>query len=601
MSHELEHLTLLAEVDALLSALRDWHDRDVRWPAARECRTLVGRILQRSDAVRVRIEAPLVVATLGGTGVGKSTLVNALAGDDVSAAGRQRPTTRQPTFIARPGVEPELFGIDPTTVRRIERDLPLLNHVVLIDCPDPDTTEDETAGDTNLARLRDILPHCDVLLIVTTQQKYRSARVSAELAAAATGARLVFVQTHADQDDDVREDWRRVLSEDFAAGEMFFVDGVAALADARAGRAPQGDFAKLVDFLTRQLAGTAAARIRRANVLDLIDETLERCGVRYESALAPLVPLETAVREQRAKLGAQLVDRVAMELHGNRRLWEERLVEAVTARWGFSPFACVLRGYQAIGGIASGFGLSRVRTPAQMALWGALEGARRWQRSRRRKGEENAAERGAALAWNESDLRTATIVVDGYVADADLPREAVRFEAVADQAATAAEEFVGRAANELQAAVDQLAQRHTGWWTRGRYELLLLVPLVALVYRFLKNFVYDSWLVEEFGFGPAKPLYGLEFFLAAGLTLFAWCGLLLWSFTGRLKRGLDREIDALRERLSGGSAVPALFAPTEASCRELRHDDAKLAALRTRTEELRSRLATSEGALGHRR
>lgn len=601
MSHELEHLQLLAEVDALLSALRAWHEREVPWSAAWECRTLVGRLLERTEAVRVRIEAPLVVATLGGTGVGKSTLVNALAGDDVSQAGRERPTTRQPTFIARPGITPDLFGIDPATVRSVHRELPLLQHLVLVDCPDPDTTEDEAAGDTNLARLRDLLPHCDVLLVVSTQQKYRSARVSAELQAAAAGARLVFVQTHADQDDDVREDWRRVLSEDFAAGEMFFLDAPAALAESRTGKTPSGEFGRLVDFLTRQLAGTAAARIRRANVLDLIDETLIRCTAKYEPALAPLAPLEAAVREQRAKLGAQLVDRVATELHGNRRLWEERLIEAVTARWGLSPFSLVLRGYQAVGGIASGWGLTRVRTPAQMALWGAFEGARRWQKSRRRRGEEAAAERGAALAWNESDLRTAAIVVDGYVAEADLPRADARYEAVAEQAAAAADEFVDRAAGELQSAVDQLAVRHAGRATRLWYETLLLVPLVALIYRFLKNFLYDSWLVEEFGLGPAKPLYGLEFFIATALTLAAWCGLLLWSFTARLKRGLDREIDRFRERLTGSAAVPALFAPIEAHCRTLLDDDAKLTALRTRADELRNRLATSESPLGHRR
>ncbi len=41
----------------------------------------------------------------------------------------------------------------------------------------------------------------------------------------------------------------------YQAGHMFFVDSVAALADAQQGRAPQGEFAALVDLLTRQFAG----------------------------------------------------------------------------------------------------------------------------------------------------------------------------------------------------------------------------------------------------------------------------------------------------------------------------------------------------------
>ena len=88
---------------------------------------------------------------------------------------------------------------------------------------------------TNLARLRELLPQCDVLLVTTTQQKYRSARVNEELAAAATGARLIFVQTHADTDEDIRADWRRVLAPTYQVSEMFFVDSPAALADAQAG------------------------------------------------------------------------------------------------------------------------------------------------------------------------------------------------------------------------------------------------------------------------------------------------------------------------------------------------------------------------------
>ena len=65
-----------------------------------------------------------------------------------------------------------------------------------------------------MARLRAILPKCDVLLVTATQQKYRSARVADELAAAARGAHVVFVQTHADLDDDIRDDWRQVLEAD---------------------------------------------------------------------------------------------------------------------------------------------------------------------------------------------------------------------------------------------------------------------------------------------------------------------------------------------------------------------------------------------------
>lgn len=601
MSHELEHLELLAEIDALVRALREWCDRPGGWPAAQTCRTLIERLLDRTATLRVRIEAPLVVATLGGTGVGKSTLVNALVGDEVSVAGRQRPTTKLPTFISRPGLTPETFGIDPRSVRTVERDLPLLREMVLVDCPDPDTTEDPTADETNLARLRGLLPHCDVLLVVSTQQKYRSARVTTELAAAASGARLVFVQTHADQDDDLREDWRRVLADDFATGEMFFVDGPAALTDAKAGIAPRGDFGRLVDFLTRQLAGSAAARIRRANFLDLVDETLRACQTRLTSSVAALDPLEAAITEQRTKLAALLVERVGGELSVNRRLWEDRLVDAVTDRWGFSPFSCLLRAYQAMGSLLSGYGLSRVRTPAQLALWGMFETSRRWKQFRDQRSAEGASERAALEAWSENDLRTAAIIVDGYAGDAQLPRTATKYAAVAEQADAASREFVARAAVDLQNGVQRLAKDRAGRFIRLWYELLLVVVVGALVYRFLKNFLYDSWLVAELDLAPAQALYGFEFFIAAGVVLLGWCGLLLWSFTSRLKRGIGAEILAFQNRQQGPAAVAALFAPTEADCREARRLVDDLAGIERRVSELRRRITTPDAPLGHKK
>ena len=236
MSHEmLTHLGLLAEVDALAAELSAWAERSPAWPPARHCQALGRRLLARVDTLRVRLDAPLVVATLGGTGTGKSTLVNALVGAEVSSAGRERPTTRQPTLVCRPGLRLAMLGIDPDSVTVIERDAPVLRDLVLLDCPDPDTTEDEALRGTNLAKLRELLPHCDVLLVATTQQKYRSARVAEELAGAAAGARLVFVQTHADVDADVREDWQRALAGDYSTGEMFFVDSLSAIAEARQG------------------------------------------------------------------------------------------------------------------------------------------------------------------------------------------------------------------------------------------------------------------------------------------------------------------------------------------------------------------------------
>jgi len=46
---------------------------------------------------------------------------------------------------------------------------------------------------------------------------------------------------------------------------FFRIDSLRALADAQANMQPRGEFADLLDLLTRQMAGAAGNRIRRAN------------------------------------------------------------------------------------------------------------------------------------------------------------------------------------------------------------------------------------------------------------------------------------------------------------------------------------------------
>lgn len=596
----LSQLELLAEVDALTAELLAWADRAPDWPAARQCQALMRRLAQRSNSMRIRLDAPLVVATLGGTGTGKSSLVNALVGSEVTTAGHLRPTTRKPVLICHPRITPEQLEIDRDKVELVERDLPALTDLVLLDCPDPDSAEDATPG-SNLAMLRDLLPHCDVLLVTATQQKYDSARVAQELVAAAPGTRLVFVQTHADSDEDIRDDWRRVLTADFAAGQMFFVDSLSALADARAGIQPRGEFGRLVDFLTRELAGAAAKRIRRANFLDLVENTLTTCREQVDAAMPAIEQLEAGLTAQRQRLAQRLSGQMRSELLTSRRPWENRLLGEVASAWGFSPFSCLLRMYQGLGGLLSGAALWRARNPAQMALWGVWEAGRRWHAGRQTRQADNAASRAVTFSWEETELRTAAMIVEGYAAEACLKRDETQLAVVEREAAQAGANFVRQAAADVQTLLGRLARRHTGWFTRWRYEILLLAMLGLLLYRFGKNFFYDSWLAVEFGLAnqPHPPL-GTDFLVSAAVVLLAWCGLLLWMFTSRLRRGLSAAIDELADGWNSPRVAASLFANLESQCRQIKHFREDLERLQATTASLQNRLAEPEPKLGHR-
>ncbi len=644
-SNEMAHLELLAEVDALAVRLSRWAEDAPAWQPADQCRALVRRLVERAASLRVRIETPLIVATLGGTGTGKSALVNALVGTAVVQAGRARPTTTRPTLICHPKLTPEMLGIDRGAVELVQRDLPALADLVLVDCPDPDTTEEDApepgrpdapwAAANNLARLRAILPHCDVLLVTATQQKYRSARVADELAAVAAGAHLVFVQTHADVDDDIRDDWRQVLEGENLSGvagegrgetnvdkapgsrsaltisisrgergqgdltrsrrergpgrHIFRVDSLRALAEAHSGLQPRGEFAELLDLLTRRMSRAAANRIRRANFLELSAAALEACQARLDDALPRVRQVEAVLDEQRVLLAKQMAGEMRAGLLANRRPFEQRLLSQIAARWGLSPFALVLRAYQGIGGLLTGALLYRARTPAQVALWGALEGVRTWRKHRQAREAERGIDRAIVGGFDPAELRKAAIIVDGYVAEAGLDRSATHGETVAAEAETAAGRFIARVSAELESLVARLAARHAGWFTRCRYELLLAVMLGLLLYRLGKNFFYDSWWAAHPG-----PVYGLDFYVSAGFWLALWCFLLLWAFCRRLRRGLRGEIERLAAGWQDASVAAGIFARVEGDCRSMKRFRQELDVIGREVDRLRRQVAERE-------
>ena len=363
---------------------------------------------------------------------------------------------------------------------------------------------------------------------------------------------------------------------------------------------PRGEFGRLVDLLTRELTVAATHRIRRANFLDLVGESLANCQQRVAGNMTQIEQLEAAIQEQRARLAARLTERLRDELLASRRSWESRLLGDVTSRWGFSPFSCVLRIYQGIGGLVAGAALVRVRSAAQLALWGALEGGRRLRARRHVRRGQSATTRAAALGWEESELRTGAIIIDGYAAEAGLDRREFEPGRIEREATSVASSFIGDASSQLQTVIHRQAKRHCGALTRLFYELLFSVMCVALLYRFGKNFFYDSWLGPEWGFTTtAQPVLGTDFFLGAALVLVAWSALLLWSFTSRLRRGLTTEINDVAQSWSSPKLTAGFFADVSRQCRDIHAWHDELARLNARVGDLQARLAGPE-LLGHR-
>lgn len=560
---DLAQLEILAQVDEIIGRLSQWAADDSSWEPINHCRALIRRVLSRIDSLRIRLESPLVVATFGGTGTGKSSLVNAIVGRECAQTGRQRPTTIRPLLLAHP--ETELaglgFALDEFDIARVE--VPLLRDIVLIDCPDPDTSESEAKGN-NLERLHRLLPHCDVLIYTSTQQKYRSGRVADELGIASTGCRLLFVQTHADLDEDIREDWRRHLAAHYEVPEVFFVDSLRGLKEQLANGRPHGDLARLQDVLTTQLSAAQRMRIRRANLVDLVSAALAHCRAHLGENDPALRQLEAALEEEHEKLARSMADHLGRELRHSSHLWERRLLGSVTQVWGFSPFSSLLRLYNALGGLVASLTLFRARSSAQIALVGAVQGFR-WLRARQ---QEQAAESRlqhlASTSADDSTLREAQLLVSGYVKSARFDPALVQggtLETLRGEALELEEKFLQDASRRIDDVIDELVVQNSGWFTRARFEVLFILYPLFVLCRVGKNFFYDTLIYN------VEPL-GTNFYISAALFFVLWSWLVVMLFCRRLRRSLGTRIETIaaslaEQRLSGG-----LFPKLEEACRQ---------------------------------
>ena len=222
-AHRSDTVDLTGRVEALEAALRVADGQVTR--------SVGHRVATATSGVRERLRLGVdhtIVALVGGTGSGKSSLFNAISGLDFADVGVRRPTTSQVTACvwgSSSGALLDWLGV--AAHRRIERESELdadtevpLRGLVLLDLPDHDSI-----APAHREVVDQLLPMADLLVWVVDPQKYADDALHSGYLRRLAGqeAAMVVVLNQIDSVPvDVRErletDVARLLREDGLVG-----------------------------------------------------------------------------------------------------------------------------------------------------------------------------------------------------------------------------------------------------------------------------------------------------------------------------------------------------------------------------------------------
>ncbi|PKQ25291.1 MAG: ABC transporter [Actinobacteria bacterium HGW-Actinobacteria-4] len=215
-----DETTVLRERVNRLRASMEWASEAIPAPLREEIVATIQRCDERLD---LGVDHT-VVALAGGTGSGKSSLFNALVGQDFAVPGIARPTTSHVSAASwGPGAKALLDWIGVDEHRRLEREVgedPVFAGMVLLDLPDHDSIN---AHNRDLVDY--VLPMADLLMWVVDPQKYADHALHSAYVTVASdhGQPSVMVLNHVDRlapDEAVAvvEDLQRLLAVDGLEG-----------------------------------------------------------------------------------------------------------------------------------------------------------------------------------------------------------------------------------------------------------------------------------------------------------------------------------------------------------------------------------------------